>query len=442
GSLVVPGGSTALPMTGGAAAIGGAMATTAGGGSGSNACTGQTKACNGSCIPLTACCGGCSGNTPICNNGTCVSRPDGDACTIPTECASKVCADGVCCDVACDGQCEACNLDTSKGSCTPTTTQRATNPCASDGTLCGGTCDGTAEHRKSCVYSPNSTLCGPGPSCNTTTNQTRTAQLCNGSGLCKSPEVKNCAPFTCNGAVCGSDCPDGQGVCGGSCVDILSDAAHCGGSCLQCPGSTPRCSAGACVQCVVGADCPSLGYGEGSICTSNHTCRCREPSAGNLLKNPGFDTSLANWTTSPCEGCASQPHGFSSNHDADGCSASGAVMLTYYTLASSYVAQCVPFQPNTNYNFGFAFMQQDATSINAIRCVLNQYSGSTCSGSTISSNVSLSSGNPPSSGNWSGAKVYFRSEATAGSVEIKCGHYDYSTKTWMDHVYLNTEDTF
>jgi hypothetical protein len=29
-----------------------------------------------------------------------------------------------------------------------------------------------------------------------------------------------------------------------------------------------------------------------------------------------------------------------------------------------------------------------------------------------------------------------------GSVEIMCGHYAFTTKIWLDHAYLNTEDSF
>lgn len=44
-----------------------------------------------------------------------------NGCTTNAECHSGVCADGVCCDRACDGQCEACNLAESAGTCTAKT---------------------------------------------------------------------------------------------------------------------------------------------------------------------------------------------------------------------------------------------------------------------------------------------------------------------------------
>ncbi len=56
--------------------------TSATGGSGTSStvsCGGTTKLCNGSCIPVSDCCGGCSGNNPVCRNGICVARALGDA---------------------------------------------------------------------------------------------------------------------------------------------------------------------------------------------------------------------------------------------------------------------------------------------------------------------------------------------------------------------------
>ena len=86
-------------------------------------CDTGKKECNGTCIPASECCGGCSGNKPVCSNGTCVARSLGDSCQSPSECASGVCADGVCCNEPCSGICEACNLTgAKKGTCSPTTT--------------------------------------------------------------------------------------------------------------------------------------------------------------------------------------------------------------------------------------------------------------------------------------------------------------------------------
>jgi hypothetical protein len=436
GTTTVTGGSIGVGGTThkvGTTSIGGTSETGGTSAAGGTLAVGGTVSKGGSSAK-----GGSSGTT--CNNGNCVGRTNGESCSTASDCASNVCADGVCCDVGCDGQCESCNLSGSKGVCSPSSTPKANNPCTTDGSVCGGVCDGTSAHRKACVYPSNTTLCGPGASCNTSTNQSTSSQLCSGSGQCKSPVVKSCAPYTCNGTVCGSGCPTDQGVCGGACVDIMSDAAHCGGACQKCSNINPRCYSGACVQCTVGSDCNVLGYGPGSICTSNHTCQCRQPSTANKIRNPGFDSSLQYWTPSPCTGCASQPVAFDSNYDVDGCAESGAALLTYFSLASGSISQCVAVQPNTYYNLGFVF-RQEGSSTNAIICTVEDYVGSTCSGNTVSTIPSLGSGDAPAAGTWSSASTSFTTASSVGSVLINCGHFNYS-KAWMDHIYLNPSGSF
>jgi len=154
-----------------------------------------------------------------------------------------------------------------------------------------------------------------------------------------------------------------------------------------------------------------------------------------MILNPGFDSSLQYWTPSPCTGCASQPVAFESAYDVDGCPASGSVLLTYYSLASGSVTQCVPVQPSTYYNFGFVFRQEGSTA-NAVNCTVEDYVGSTCSGNTVDTFPGLVSGSAPAAGTWSSASTSFTTDGSVGSVSINCGHYNYS-KAWMDHIYLN-----
>src|SRR6185503_12518511 len=56
-----------------------------------------------------------------CEVGVCApDRPAGGGCSRPGECASGLsCVDGRCCDTACSGTCEACNLPSVEGTCTP-----------------------------------------------------------------------------------------------------------------------------------------------------------------------------------------------------------------------------------------------------------------------------------------------------------------------------------
>ena len=427
GGLAI-GGATGGTAAAGTVATGGtASAGTGGGGSagsgGQITCTGATKLCNGSCIPNTSCCGGCSGNTPVCSNGTCAGRPLGDACASGAECASTYCADGVCCNVACDGQCEACSVSGSKGTCVPSTTPRT--PCAGTGP-CAGLCDGSTKNRRMCVYPDDKTSCGPSASCSA--GKLTSAAVCNGAGACNASTTSTCA-YGCrtDGTTgCATSCPTGQGLCSGSCVDILSSPAHCGGSCQTCSGTTPRCYSGSCVQCLTGADC--VGYADGATCGLNHSCQCRVPNAGNLLVNPGFTSDLAGWVFGGEDGKT-----IHSSSDAEYCPTSGSVQLSTAEDRGGGLYQCVQVAANTTYNFGYRYLQQEAESLD---CVLLYYEGPTCSGDWFAPYTFLKSSEGSSA--WQYADVSSTSPENAGSASVSCTTFGSGEKTgWIDNVYLN-----
>lgn len=424
--------------TGGVGTGGGTTSATGGtigtggigvGGSGSGGqvtCSGSTKLCNGSCIPSTSCCGGCSGNIPVCSNGTCVGRAIGDACSTSTECGTGVCADGVCCNVACNGQCESCSTASSKGTCAPTTTPRTA--CTGTG-VCGGICDESATNRKTCVFPDDKTSCGASASCSA--GKLNTAAVCNGSGTCNASSTSSC-PYGCktDGTIgCATSCPNGQGLCGGSCVDILSTASHCGGACQSCSGTTtPYCHSGSCVQCLTGADCAA--YADRATCGPNYSCQCAVPTAGNLIQNGGFDTALGltGWNAS------GNLTTFTSN-DSDGCPTSGSVEFTVQDPNVGGLDQCVPVAANTTYNFGYSYVQQVA---NAIDCNLFFYVGTTTCSGQWSSVVFLTSDSSTGTG-WYSASTSTTSPAGTGSVGVSCHLVgaNYGPAGWLDQVYLS-----
>jgi hypothetical protein len=146
-----------------------------GGSACASSCPPGQKPCNNSCIPNAQCCGGCGGGTPVCENGTCVARRNGEGCSVNNECASGICRDGFCCNSACTGQCESCASSANRGTCVAVTTPRTA--CAGGG-ACGGRCDGI--NRASCVYPGTATSCGV-PVCAADTFST---SACNGNGSC------------------------------------------------------------------------------------------------------------------------------------------------------------------------------------------------------------------------------------------------------------------
>src|SRR5262249_26239230 len=135
---------------------------------------------------------------------------------------SGFCADGLCCESACDGQCEKCGTG---GLCIAVTGNPvgARNACASDGSKCGGTCDGTS--RAPGTY-PGSNVPFRAPSC---TNDVGTlVAVCDGAGACPALQTQDCKPLTCGVDKCLSDCASdaqcqtgfycdlaavGQGIC-------------------------------------------------------------------------------------------------------------------------------------------------------------------------------------------------------------------------------------
>lgn len=122
---------------------------------------------------------------------------NGQSCTANEQCDSNHCVDGVCCDSACTGQCEACNLAGSEGTCAAVLSglpRGSRQPCAGVGTSCGGVCDGKS--RTACTYPGTQTICGA--TCN---------GKCNGAGQCDSAAGGTCpGGFACGTSGCKTSC--------------------------------------------------------------------------------------------------------------------------------------------------------------------------------------------------------------------------------------------
>jgi hypothetical protein len=179
-------------------------------------CSGSSAACPTSCTSDADCEAG-----SYCNNGTCASKGGpGAACSDGHTCASGHCADGVCCNSDCTGQCAACNLPSSTGTCTAVvgTPVGGRSACAGIGT-CAGTCDGT--HLDACTFPDTSTVCAPA-SCHN--GVAMLAATCDGKGACSPAQGMGCGRAGCNGDVCGV-LPDG----GAAPADMASPPAQASG---------------------------------------------------------------------------------------------------------------------------------------------------------------------------------------------------------------------
>jgi len=245
---------------------------------GAGACApAQTVTCANGCEG-TICAGdGCLLNSDCkdgehCIAGTCAPQgSDGAACGAAGDCESGFCVDGVCCDKACDGQCEACDGAKKPGVCAPISgaPHGARASCTSDGSACGGACDG--RDPLGCSY-PNGTVCSAGSCTPGQDGNEAVATVeasCNGSGRCPTPRDQACGGFGCDAQeqLCNGDCADGS----------------------ACPGGQ-YCSAGVCAAtvptgtaCQAGAECASGFCVDGYCCGSACDDRCAACDVPGLL---------------------------------------------------------------------------------------------------------------------------------------------------------------
>ena len=230
-------------------------------------------ACNSACTSDTDCSTGnwCNGSNK------CVPKePNSPAntCTANDQCVSGHCTDGFCCDTACNGQCQACDVAGSEGTCSPTPANGAPHgiraACATDGSDCGGACDGTRV--LACAYPGSDTQCR-GASCAAGT--ATLAAGCNGAGACPSVQTETCSPYVCGANACtgnchsDTDCVSGDWCSGGVCVPKLNPGQLC--------SATDQCGSGFCVD---GVCCDTTCNGQCEACAeSGHEGTC-SPVAG------------------------------------------------------------------------------------------------------------------------------------------------------------------
>lgn len=258
-----------------------------------------------------------------------VKLDDGAQCGGANQCKSGHCKDAVCCNTACDGQCEACAETGSAGTCTVVSgAPRGTRPvCTTDGTLCGGSCDG--QNASACAY-PGS-VCRQGACAGDVATVPATCD----TGVCPAEQQQNCAPYKCVGESCSGNCqvdgdcsPDyfcSSGFCkyklapgeacagvaqcaSGFCVDGLCCLGECVGQCEACDVSGQE---GNCVP-VTGAPhgartaCKTDGTDCGGSCDGTDKAGCHYPSDTTQCRPPSCTNSVATLAAG-CDGQGSCP---------------------------------------------------------------------------------------------------------------------------------------
>ncbi len=270
------------------------------------------------CAPNTChagqCASGCTTSADcaqgtVCVGGGCITpAAQGAKCNSNLACQSGNCVDGYCCDTTCTGQCEACDVTGSEGTCSPVEANGQPHgtraPCKGDGSKCSGACDG--KDRTQCQYLPANTSCGA-DSCANGSAQT---SECDGQGTCVAKKPQACSPYVCGADAClttctqDTDCTTNYQCKKGSCTPATSGATckdanterkadgtlqPCGaylcndasGTCFQvCNGSTECATGYACDP--TSKTCQKTSTGTGS--NSSGGCGCR--AAGST---PGSD---------------------------------------------------------------------------------------------------------------------------------------------------------
>jgi hypothetical protein len=200
--------------------------------------------------------GGFRETAPNCSTTPVDKKSDGVGCACNEECGSGFCVDGVCCNSLCNGTCMACNVASSKGTCSPVPdgeTPRIPGQCqAEPAATCGldGTCNGAGGCRKFV----DGSICDPG-TCQG--SSVVGAKVCS-EGECVAGPTTICSPFACDAT-------------GGRCHARCTDDYQCDGR---------QCVAGSCGKkplgavCTAGDECDSGSCADGVCCNVSCTGPC------------------------------------------------------------------------------------------------------------------------------------------------------------------------
>jgi hypothetical protein len=266
-------------------------------------------------------------------NDDCVPYGElGEACDAGEGCASGHCVDGVCCEGPCADQCEACDVADYEGECVAVTGaprgDRA--DCASDGSVCGGACDGTV--RTACTYPSTESPCR---SATCSDGVETEAASCDGQGACPPAVLRSCAPYTCGPLACAQscasdgDCLEGHFCSDGLCLDLLVDGTACerdgacaSGHCVDevccdaaCTGQCEAChlegNEGTCTA-VEGSPqgerdaCAGAGTICEGVCDGEMREACAYPAAETTCRQPSCSAGIATFGE-VCDGAGACP---------------------------------------------------------------------------------------------------------------------------------------
>ncbi|MCC6216753.1 MAG: hypothetical protein IT376_17975 [Polyangiaceae bacterium] len=270
-----------------AACVGGAARSY---GCASGSCVATDTPCGANGCAGGACLSGCTTDADCstgayCDAGGCAPKAaTGVACAEARTCASGFCVDGVCCTSACSGQCEACDVATAPGTCSPVNG-------APHGARVACSAAGSGEDAcaaRTCEGSKSTAVCsgyvGPEVECRSQScagGVETFREPCDGTGQCPVSRTRKCFPYACGGASCLTTCTQDTDCAAGARCDTdegqCATALTCDGSVLTSPdGESKDCAPYVCDEvegCLVA--CTTTEQ-----CTSGNVC---DPSTGRCV---------------------------------------------------------------------------------------------------------------------------------------------------------------
>jgi hypothetical protein len=219
---------------------------------------------------------------------------------------------------------------------------------------------------------------------------------CDGKGTCV-PQGQSCGNYKCtaDGVRCRASCAvDNDCASNAFCQDTF---------CL------PKLPVAA--VCSRSEQCASSLCG-GRCCKPGEPCKCTQPSAGNLLANPGFDKDLSGWVTANASWVSA---------DSDNCPFSGALKSP---SNSGEPTQMIPIKEGVTYNVGGRFSAYEGGA--TYRCDVNLFSTS-----SYLTSVSVF-GSLGAVGTWVADSATFTAPADSTSAQLQCEIYT----AYVDQLFL------
>jgi hypothetical protein len=284
-----------------------------------NCVAGTTSGCTPYLCGSDACLSDCSSGGHAdciagyyCQTNSCVTtKANGLSCSDDAECTSSYCVDGHCCDTPCAGECDACDLSGSEGSCSLRADGAAGVP-GCDPYLCDGAAAGCPT---SCVDGGDCTV---GSNCNSgeCNGKQANGNSCSGNADCVS---NKCVDGYCCDTNCTGNC-EACNVAGalGSCTPIVAGTDpdnDCGGPTSVCDGAG-NCKTIDGAGCNNGSDCVS-GY-----CPSDDGVCCDSACSGLCEGCLQSKTGMSDGTCALVTG-NSDPDGECTDQGAASCGANG-----------------------------------------------------------------------------------------------------------------------